>query len=103
MDNNLPQWLSYLGGVIGIILASVIVRLGWMSKGPEGLAVGGNRTDTSRIMGAIVDSKSVLDLTLAVQVGNEILKAHGEIVENHGHELRNLGDEIRRLANKVDK
>lgn len=95
---ELPQWLSYLAGAIGIIVSAVIVRLGWASKAepPE-------TTEPARIMGAIVDSGSVRELTLSIQAHAEVTKATGECVESVGHELRNLGDEIRRLANKIEK
>ena len=99
---ELPQWLSYLAGAVGIIISAVIVRLGWASKAdPQ------EQPEQGRIMGAIVDSASVRDLTLAIQAHTEITKAGVECIEESGRELRtevrNLGDEVRRLANRLEK
>jgi|SRR6185503_14582603 len=99
---DLPQWLSYAAGAAGIIISAVVVRLGWASRGeaPE-------TSEQGRLMGAIVDSGSIRDLTLAIQANTEVGKAGAEAIEESGRELRseirNLGDEVRRLANKIEK
>lgn len=95
---ELPQWIAWVGSGFGIIIATVIVRLGWNSKAEQPVV-----PEQGRLMGAIVDSASIRDLTLAIQVHGEITKATAECIEEAGHELRNLGDEVRRLANKLEK
>lgn len=94
---ELPQWVSYVGGAAGIIIATVIVRLGWNSKADPAPAA----QEQGRLIGALVDSASVRELTLAIHSHADITKAGFEHVETMGNELRNLGDEVRRLANKV--
>lgn len=97
---ELPQWISYLGGVAGIIIATVIVRLGWISKGGAAAA---NKPDEGRLIGALVDAGSVRELTLAIEAHTEIVRATHDGTEALSRELRNLGDEVRRLANKVEE
>lgn len=95
---DLPPWIIYLGGFFGVIGSTLVLRLGWNKS--EG---GGERPEQGRIMGAIVDSASVRNLTLAIEANTEVSKSGFEHVETLGNELRNLGDEVRRLANKVER
>lgn len=99
VEGELPQWISYIGGAVGIVIATVSIRLGWMSKGEPGAA----KQEQGRLIGALVDASSVRDLTLAVQSHAEVMKAGTENTETLSNELRNLGDEVRRLANKLEK
>lgn len=93
MDSELPQWISYVGGAIGIIIASVIVRLGWMKGGQD---ING-KPETARVMGALVDSKAVYALQEALEDHTHVL---GDLGEKLTREMRVLSDEVRHLANR---
>lgn len=95
-STELPQWISYLAGAIGLIISAVAIRLGWIKGGGEQPSA----TEQGRLVGALVDSSSVRDLTIAIKAHSETMVAVAE--ETH-REMRNLGDEIRRLANKVER
>lgn len=91
---ELPDWVTYIGGALGIVATTVIIRLGWNKSAGE------TRPEQGRLIGALVDAGSVKDLSIAVEAYTETLKAVGE---EHSRELRNLGDEVRRLANKLER
>ena len=93
---ELPQWVTYVGGAAGIIIATVIVRLGWNSKAGE-LA---GAPEQGRLIGALVDAGSVHELTEAIQSHAEVVTTTGEEL---GREMRQLSDEVRRLGNKLEK
>lgn len=96
-EAELPQWLTLGGGAAGIIIATILARLGWSSKTQSDVPEQGG------LIGALVDSGSVRELTLAIQSHTEVTKSGFEHVEALGTEVRNLGDEVRRLGNKVER
>ncbi len=93
MDSELPQWISYVAGAVGVIIASVIVRLGWIKGGQESTG----RPETARVMGALVDSKSIYDLQQTLEDHTHVMNDVGEKMTR---ELRVLSDEVRHLANR---
>lgn len=101
VEAELPQWLTIVGGGLGLIITTVVVRLGW-NKTAE--ATG--QPEQGRLIGALVDAASVRELTLAVQSHAEVLRnatdETGKELRTHSDELRNLGDEVRRLGNKLE-
>lgn len=99
---ELPQWLSWAAGALGIIIGTVMVRMGWQSRNepaPE--------AEQGRVLGALVDSRTVSDLATAVEAQTGVTRAAAEIFERSADklsdEIRNLGDEVRRLGNKLER
>jgi len=60
----LPEWVIYIGGIIGTSIAAIFIRMGWKAGG------GSPSSGSAQIEGALVDSSSVKQLAAAVEAMN---------------------------------
>lgn len=94
--HDLPSWIIYLGELFGVIGGALIIRLGWNKSGSNV-----EPPEPARIMGAIVDSASVREHTMAMESHTEVMKVGFGYVETLNGEMRVLSDEVRRLGNSL--
>lgn len=97
MAAELPDWVQYIAGGIGVTLAVLAARLGWTGAPKQ--------TPAAEIAGAIVDNRSAKEITDAIhKATSKWVDMHEELIEMRRDELetrRNLSNNIKTLHEEV--
>lgn len=70
MNAGAPEWVLWVGAMIGSMIAALVMRLGWKSGGGTKPAA----EKSLQIEGALVDSSSVMKLAAAIEAMSMTLK-----------------------------
>lgn len=60
--NSLPEWVLWVGGIVGVAASTIVLKLGLKSGGASG-----DKTETARLDAAPVDGVSVRHLAGSVE------------------------------------
>lgn len=97
MAVELPDWVQWVAGGLGLTIAAVAARLGWTGK-PQ--------TPAAEIAGAIVDNKSAKEISDAIHVAMlKYLDVHEESIALRREEMALQRMEIEsrvKLAGEID-
>ena len=104
--NSLPEWVLWIGGIVGVAVSSVVLKLGLKS----GEATG-EKVETARLDAALVDSVSVKHLAGSVEglssTMRELDGRMGERARDIGHQgaqqSEALNEMMRDLAREVQE
>lgn len=94
MDNGIQQYITGIAGFLGLVIASVIVRLGWTKKAEE------QQSQPSQVVGQIISNKDLRELIDGIDEHKRSVDELTSNIADLTREARNVGDEVRRNTNK---
>jgi len=104
LEQEIPQWVYWIGGGVGTAFTTFAIHMGWKSGGEKK----GGSDKTLVLDGALVDSSSIRMLTAAIEAGTlELITGRhdAEKARQAGYRMietvAKLGDEVEELRRVV--